>query len=675
MTMTKKILFAGVSVFAVLLRTQAQLAVTEVMSGETDKNHPDWFELHNYGTNSIDLTGYSWNDDAHGGFSGADTAPFTGIIIHSNETIIVTEQKGAVTDYSTFTNWWGLNPGIQVVVLNSADPGLGANPIVAGTKRTDSVRLWSTNLAALGGNTAGLDLDECADYLVQRVDLGDTTNQSVLYDPTNDVYDIFSVNGVNGAFASQTVATDIGSPGVAPSAVAANIVQKPVDQTATIGDSVTFTNGGTALPPLIYHWYFNDAPITSQTPGVSIHHVTPGLTDALTNNISVLTLTSVQTTNAGIYKVVASNGLESFTNSAMLTVNGSPTPPSILSVTPDLDGSFDAYIGQSPTFSVLASGYPAPTYQWFKDNSPISDETNSQLVVSLGDTNQSGVYSVIVTNSAGGTNASFTMNVTPVPNLVITEVMSGESTNNDNGDTSGHGDWFELSNFGDFPVDLYGFRIIDSHAESSGFTLAQTTSATNHIIIHTSESVIFAQDMTPDQFRTWWGTNLSPSVQIDDYSGSGQGLSGSGDEVHVWNAAATDPADQVAAVAFGTNIVGDSFGFDLTYLDQTGFEGTFTTAGVDGAFVAAVGGDIGSPGAIINMPRFIGSAQTNGGFVMSWASQPNWNYTVQYKTNLTDLNWMSLPEVMSGDTNVMNYTDITSDAQRFYRVFLNLNNE
>ncbi len=193
---------------------QAQLAITEVMSGENDKNHPDWFELHNYGTNDIDLTGYSFNDDAHGGFSGADTGPFDGVTIHSNETILVTEQKG-ITDAPGFRTWWGLDGSVQVVVLNSADPGLSANPLETGFNRADSVRLWRSNLAALGSNTNGLDLEECPEYLVQRVDLGNTTNQSLLFDPASGTYDILSTSGVGGAYASDN--GEIGSPGIAPS--------------------------------------------------------------------------------------------------------------------------------------------------------------------------------------------------------------------------------------------------------------------------------------------------------------------------------------------------------------------------------------------------------------------------------------------------------------------------
>ncbi|MGH7953810.1 MAG: lamin tail domain-containing protein, partial [Limisphaerales bacterium] len=108
--MAKKILTLVLIGFGLHFQARAQLAITEVMSGENDKNHPDWWELHNYGTNDVDLSGYSWNDDSHGGFSGADTAPFTGITIHSNETIIVTEQKGVVTDAAaSFRTWWGLD--------------------------------------------------------------------------------------------------------------------------------------------------------------------------------------------------------------------------------------------------------------------------------------------------------------------------------------------------------------------------------------------------------------------------------------------------------------------------------------------------------------------------------------------------------------------------------------
>ncbi len=644
----------------------AQLGITEVMSGETDKNHPDWWGLHNYGTNDIDLTGYSWNDDAHGGFSGADTAPFTGVIIHANETIAVTEQKGSVIDGDTFRSWWGVGAGVQVVVLNAADPGLSASPLVSGTKRCDSVRLWSTNMVALGANTNGLDLDECSDYLVQRVDLGVTVSQSVRFDPLTGVYDILSTNGVNGAFAAASVATDIGSPGISQSPVPAVIAQTPLSQERIIGDSVSFTNGGVALPTLSFHWFFNNTPLVSSTPRTSIHHYTPGIANALTNEISVLTITGVQTTDAGSYKVIASNGLQSFTNSFTLAVSSTPTAPEISIAPPP---SLEAYIPQSVPLTVAASGFPSPSIQWYSNNVALPGQTANTLLLALSDTNQSATYSAKVSNSAGSTNVSTVLNVTPKPDLVITEVMSGESTNSSNGDVTGHGDWFELSNFGNFTVNLYGYRIDDSHN-----SIAQTASVQDHVFIHPGESVVFVQGMTPDQFRTWWGPQLPASVQIIDYNGAGQGLSGSGDEVHLWNAAATANDDQVAQVSFLAGTDGVTFGFIPTATDETGFYGFapdgLSVVGVNGAFAAAVGGDIGSPGTIVTVPRITSLVQTNGGFKLTWANQPNWNYTVQYKNNLSDATWTTLTNVTSDASSTFSIVDPAVTGQRYYRVGL-----
>ena len=650
----RKALTLGLIGISVYFRAHAQLAITEVMSGEAS-HYADWFELHNYGASTIDLTGYSWNDDAHGGFSGADTASFSGVTIAPNQTIALVEPSSLITDSNDFCAWWSINGGTTVIMLNSTDPGL--------SKSGESVRLWSTNLTALGSNTNGLDLDECSDYLVQRADTGATSTQSLLYDSANGLYDILSVNGVNGAYAASS--GDVGSPGIAPSPVPATLTIVPANITTTIGFTASFTNAGLGLPPLVFHWYSNNIAISSQTPGVSILY---------TNDMSILTLSSPQTASAGAhtYKVIASNGLQSFTNSATLTVNPTPTAPSILSYTPALDSGFDAYTGQSIDFSVVANGYPAPTYQWYKDNNPIGGQMSAGYTLSLSTTNQSGVYSVIVTNSSGGTNLSFAVHVTPFPNLVVTEVMSDESTNNSNGDTSGHGDWFELSNFGNFPVNLFGYRVDDSHD-----TFSDATTITNHVSIHPGESVVFVQDMTPDQFQTWWGPNLQPTVQIIDYHGSG--LSAAGDAINVWNAVATVD-DQVAAATFfsATNGIngGVTFGFDPTQLNPGGFDGTtYSSSGINGAFVAAVGGDIGSPGTIVNVPRFTSIApHAGGGFQLAWFTQPNWTNIVQFKANLTDPAWTTLTTVVPGATTNDNYMDPTTSTQRFYRVILNLQN-
>jgi hypothetical protein len=84
------------------------------------------------------------------------------------------------------------------------------------------------------------------------------------------------------------------------------ILQFPQDQTASVGDIVTFNVRATGSPPLSYQWDFNGSPISGQT-GAS------------------LILTNVQKSQAGIYSVVVSNSFGSVLSSnATLAVNFPP---------------------------------------------------------------------------------------------------------------------------------------------------------------------------------------------------------------------------------------------------------------------------------------------------------------------------------------------------------------
>ncbi len=60
-----------------------------------------------------------------------------------------------------------------------------------------------------------------------------------------------------------------------------------------------------------------------------------------------------------------------------------------------------AVFGGSATFSVVATGTPAPTYQWQRNNVDISGATNASYTVASASQANAGLYRVIVTNSAG----------------------------------------------------------------------------------------------------------------------------------------------------------------------------------------------------------------------------------------------------------------------------------
>ena len=83
------------------------------------------------------------------------------------------------------------------------------------------------------------------------------------------------------------------------------------------------------------------------------------------------------------------------------------TPPDSLTVT----------AGQSATFTVVASGTPAPTYQWFQNEDPIPDATSATYTIPTSLPSHAGSYTVVVTNSAGTVTST-------VATLAVTSSLS-----------------------------------------------------------------------------------------------------------------------------------------------------------------------------------------------------------------------------------------------------------
>ncbi|MEY2878661.1 MAG: hypothetical protein RLZZ15_1041, partial [Verrucomicrobiota bacterium] len=89
---------------------------------------------------------------------------------------------------------------------------------------------------------------------------------------------------------------------------------------------------------------------------------------------------------------------------------GSTVPPAIAS---SPQGQ-TVTVGGSVTFSVVASGTPAPALQWRKDGANLPGATASALVLGNAQLADAGNYTVVATNSAGtATSAVATLTVTP----------------------------------------------------------------------------------------------------------------------------------------------------------------------------------------------------------------------------------------------------------------------
>ena len=199
---------------------------------------------------------------------------------------------------------------------------------------------------------------------------GATGRSLSITDVTVDTAGDYAVTVTNGA---GSVSSEAATLAVVQPVV---ITTQPQNQTVTAGAGVSFNVTVTGTDPSAYQWQFG---------GVNID----GATGA------TLSLSSVQAADAGTYQVVVSNVAGPISSvSATLTVNVGVRileQPQSVTVTS----------GGRATFSVLASGTPAPTYQWRLDGNDIAGATGPSLSVDTVSPANAGAYSVVVQNVVG----------------------------------------------------------------------------------------------------------------------------------------------------------------------------------------------------------------------------------------------------------------------------------
>ena len=157
------------------------------------------------------------------------------------------------------------------------------------------------------------------------------------------------------------------------------ILVQPPNQSASKGGSVTYTVVAQGGPPLYYQWFFNSVAIVNRTN-------------------ATLTLTNVGTTNQGSYFVTISNVANSVTSSnCSLTIAEPPKAPVIV-FQPEGD---TVPAGYGCVFDVVALGDPPLAYAWSLNGTNLPGATNSSLEIASATTNNSGGYTVLVSNQHG----------------------------------------------------------------------------------------------------------------------------------------------------------------------------------------------------------------------------------------------------------------------------------
>jgi hypothetical protein len=185
---------------------------------------------------------------------------------------------------------------------------------------------------------------------------------------------LFSVLGAKSSFAQV--------------AGALAITTQPANQTVTVGQSATFTMT-ISDPTCSVMWQRNGSNILNGVDLVS--YATPPV--ALADNGAKF--------GANVYNCKTAANANA--NTATLTVTTAAAAPTITTQ----PGNHIVATGQTATFSVVASGTAALSYQWQKNGVNISGATSASYTTAATTSTDSGsTFKVVVSNSAGSVTSS-----------------------------------------------------------------------------------------------------------------------------------------------------------------------------------------------------------------------------------------------------------------------------
>jgi hypothetical protein len=187
--------------------------------------------------------------------------------------------------------------------------------------------------------------------------------------------------------------------------VAPTIAAQPANQIVTSGQAATFSVTANGTAPLSYQWLKNSANIGGAT---AASYTTPA---------------TIAGDSGAKFDVVVSNSAGSITSAiATLTVSAGAVAP-VITTQP---ANQTVTVGQTATFSAIATGTAPLNYQWQKNSVNITGATASSYTTpAMATTDNGAMFDVVVSNTAGSqTSAMATLTVnaaTPVAPTITTQ--------------------------------------------------------------------------------------------------------------------------------------------------------------------------------------------------------------------------------------------------------------
>ncbi len=183
-----------------------------------------------------------------------------------------------------------------------------------------------------------------------------------------------------------------------PATGAPTITTQPTSVATTAGSAAEFSVEATGEGELTYQWYRNGTAIDGAT----------GAT---------YSIPSVGAGNTGSYYVIVTNAKGSTQSTSVTLTIVVPSAPAIQTQ----PISKTVPLGNQTSFTVVASGSPTLTYQWFKDGAEIPGANSATYTIPSVGNGDAGTYYVVVTNSLGSAqsnNATLAIGVEPT---IVTE--------------------------------------------------------------------------------------------------------------------------------------------------------------------------------------------------------------------------------------------------------------